>query len=183
MGTLLSIHRDVLKRINKNYLDEHDRILLAWSVGIKSRLNIHFIAKYSICCEGYYPNIVLWALENDGPFDNFIMTSLAEFGRLDIMKLLYEKDRNHSLSVWTGAYAAMNGHIHVLKWLRDVGFNFRTLEVEHAAGHGQIETLKWLKENKYPINRRTFGVAAIKGQTKVLKWMIENKCIGWEDYV
>ena len=50
----------------------------------------------------------------------------------------------------------------------------------YAAMHGHLEVLKWLRDNDCPLNLRTSSCAAEGGHLDVLKWLRDNGC-PWDD--
>ena len=50
----------------------------------------------------------------------------------------------------TSVYAAENGHLEVLKWLRENGCPWNEWTCKNAAGNGHLEILKWARENGCP---------------------------------
>ena len=48
---------------------------------------------------------------------------------------------------WAYAYAAENGHLHVLKWARENGCEWDSWAYAHAAENGHLHVLKWVREN------------------------------------
>ena len=45
-----------------------------------------------------------------------------------------------------------------------------------AAGEGQLEILKWLRENDFPWDEETCAAAALNGHLEVMQWMRANGC-------
>ena len=79
-------------------------------------------------------------------------------------------------SIWTCANAAKNGHLEVLKWLRENGCPWDDWTCLYAAEYGHLEVLKWVRENGCPWDEDTCALAAWNGHLEVLKWARENGC-------
>ena len=56
----------------------------------------------------------------------------------------------------------LNGHLEVLKWLRENGCPWDMLTYSNAAKNGHLYVLKWLKENGCPWDEMTCAYAAFK---------------------
>ncbi len=56
---------------------------------------------------------------------------------------------------WTFAFAARNGNLENMKWLKENGFHNDTWTFGWAAENGNLENMKWLKENGLPYNEET----------------------------
>ena len=79
-------------------------------------------------------------------------------------------------SEWTCAYAAMNGHLNVLKWAKKNKCPWDEDTCALAAWNGHLEVLKWARENGCPWNWLTCASAAQNDHLEVLKWARENRC-------
>jgi hypothetical protein len=103
-------------------------------------------------------------------------------GRVDILEIMslyltdniVKKNINEAF-IW----AAENGHLHVLKWLKNKYITdekpktYQNSAFIEAAKNGHLHVLKWLKKNfkkKFDINS-TFVLAADHGHLEVLKWL------------
>jgi hypothetical protein len=109
---------------------------------------------------------------------------------------------------WTCAYAALNGHLEVLKWARLNGCPWDEMDVcicsgkwtsggipvgtfengcpwdeetcSYAAKNGHLEVLKWARLNGCPWDEWTCASAAENGHLEVLKWSRLNGC-PWDE--
>lgn len=147
MGNLLSIHKDILRKIFREHLEKNDRFMLLWSIGVKMNLT---------------PRLI---------------NSASKKGHLNILKWLkaincYYDIENPSCSMHAAAY----GHIEVLTWFKENGYKWDAGVCKYAAKNGQFETLKWLKENNCPWNSSVCDMAAANGHLDILKWLKENNC-------
>ena len=50
----------------------------------------------------------------------------------------------------TCVYAAVNGHLEILKWARENGCPWDKCTCTYAASNGHLEVLKWARENGCP---------------------------------
>lgn len=69
------------------------------------------------------------------------------------------------------AYAARNGHVHILEYIRDGEYTIETEAAEEAAGHGHLHVLEWLAKNDYPFSRTAYMRALHNGRIPVLDWL------------
>ena len=53
---------------------------------------------------------------------------------------------------YTCSFAALNGHLEVLKWARENACPWDSYTCSYAVANGQLEVLKWLEENNCPCN-------------------------------
>ena len=94
-------------------------------------------------------------------------------GKLDILK--YAVENNFKLNVFVSDNAAINGHIHILKWLhKKCPWDEHT--INYAASNGHNSAVEFLYSKKCPINKRTFGIAAANGNFELMEWLYKNKC-------
>ena len=72
-------------------------------------------------------------------------------------------------------YAAQNGHLHTLQWLRarDPPCLWHEWTCEGAAANGHLEVLKWLRSQELPCpwGEITCRGAAANGHLEVLQWL------------
>lgn len=79
-------------------------------------------------------------------------------------------------------YAAMNGHLHILKWFTENGGNLDGHICSIAAQYGNIEILIWARDNgcDWRVNKIFSEFicpsAANSGHLHILKWLKENDC-------
>lgn len=67
---------------------------------------------------------------------------------------------------------AMNGQLHIIKWLRESGWKFGPKTFAYAAGSGQLETLEYLGGLGIRPRDATAGdYAATRGHLEVIKWL------------
>ena len=134
LGTVsfLNLHllpKDVRKLIYAK-LDIHDIELVLCTHGSKEPvLNVDF----SCYCAGKgYLDLLIWAIGNGCPWDEYACT-----------------------------YAAMKGHLEVLKWFRANGSRCNEKAFIAVAGGGHLEVVKWLVDNHRPWVKYTCRNVAI----------------------
>ena len=81
------------------------------------------------------------------------------------------------ITLFPGSFSPFtNGHLHILKWLRENGCPWNKSTCSWAAKNGHFETLKWLRANGCRWDKRTCIFAAQNGHFEILKWAIKNGC-------
>lgn len=98
------------------------------------------------------------------------------YGRLDIVKLLQQKNRKFETDAMD--CAAGNGRLEVLIWLKEnfPDFGCSPITVDFVAYLGYIKILIWLKENYPEISCTTNAIswASQEGRLDILVWLKEN---------
>ena len=114
-----------------------------------------------------------WVIRDFGLTPTDLWCSVAaENGHLDVLKWLREEnDPPCPWSEMTCAYAAQNGHLESLKWLRSEGCPWDEWACKEAAANGDLESLKWLRSEGCPWDEWTCAYAARGGHLEVLKWL------------
>ena len=105
---------------------------------------------------------------------NSLCTWAAEEGQLEILKWLRAND--FPRSVRTCAYAAKGGHLEVLHWARANGCPWSVRTCAYAAWGGHLEVLQWAHANGCPWSHWTCTNAAEGGHLEVLQWARANGC-------
>ncbi len=137
-------------------------------------------------------DILKWSQSNNYDIDVYkVMPIAAQNGQLEILKWLinYKNDISSDASDNTTLEcldsslgfnicnnAASNGHIKILKWAKENGYEWSTYTCSGAASNGQFETLKWLRKNGCPWDTCSCIGAARNGHLKILKWLRKNDC-------
>lgn len=148
MGNLLDIHKDILRKILRDYLNKADRILLLRAGGIKLPLHEDVI---NIAAENGHIDILKWLKENKCPWTDQVCAYAAANNHLVVLKWLAEN--NCPWNVWAYAWAAENGHLKVLKFLKEKGcpWSYYSWWISaHSVRVRDPEVLLWLKENDFP---------------------------------
>ncbi len=104
--------------------------------------------------------------------DITLANEYAKEGKLFELKILFK--RNIFPNSFGAIWAAENGHVNVLKWMKENNLysKFPTqYEANKAAGNGHVEVLKWMKENNLPIpDQNGANWAARRHRFEVLNW-------------
>jgi len=106
--------------------------------------------------------------------DGNVCSYAALNGHLEIIKWAYE--RKCRLNKYVCLNAAKNGHIEVLKWACEKGCKIDNEVCINAAKNGHLEILKWAYEKGCKIDIGVYNYAKINGHLKILKWFNENVC-------
>jgi len=73
-------------------------------------------------------------------------------------------------------WAAVGGHMDVLKWLHSTGSRMDETTCAGAAGGGNLEVLRWAREQGCQWDRLTCAFALIFGHVEVLRWARGHDC-------
>ena len=71
-------------------------------------------------------------------------------------------------------WAARNGHLETLKWIRANGGEWTHWAADYAAENGHLETLKWIRTNGGEWTSDAADWAARNGHLETLKWIRAN---------
>lgn len=124
--------------------------------------------------ENYLSHIIHCNMDDD--YDktlNFL--DAAWEGNLEEMKtLLTQGAYLHPVSI---QYAASNGHLEVMKWLKEQGCPCTDEKVLVQAGyHGNLDNLKWLIEQGCVLTIKVARAICRSCELENIKWMIEQGC-------
>ena len=96
------------------------------------------------------------------------------FGNLGALQPMHQRgdldDDFNSLCTW----AAEEGQLEILKWLRANDFPWSVRTCAYAAEGGHLEVLQWARANGCPWNRDTLIEARAGVHPEVLNWAIAN---------
>lgn len=126
-----------------------------------------------------FPERVEWARNQAGwpsHFDNVITIVAARHGHLNTLESEFLRDLQNGCPFNSEIFpaAAEGGHLHVLKWAREKGFQWDTRTCAAAARGGHLEVIKWALENGCIYSRKILWEAAGEGHLEVLKWAWSN---------
>ena len=74
------------------------------------------------------------------------------------------------------ADVAWEGHMEIVKYLRQLGISWDEDTCAHAAVSGYLELLKWARLKKCPWNEDTCSLTALNEHLELLKWARANQC-------
>jgi len=120
--------------------------------------------------------MVKYCVANECPVDERACAFAAENGHLECLKYLREEVK----APWdksTATFAAQNGHLHILEYLVERKFyEYDTIACSDAASNGHLHCLKFLHETaKAPWDSTTATFAAQKGHLHILEYLVERK--------
>jgi hypothetical protein len=121
--------------------------------------------------------MVKYCVANECFIDRKACENAAENGHLEVLKYLREEAK----VPWdsdTASCAAGNGHLHILEYLVERKFDqYSTRVCWKAAGNGHLDCLKYLHETaKAPWNSEAVRVAHENNQPECLQYLLDNDC-------
>ena len=99
---------------------------------------------------------------------------LAENGYLNLMKILNKKV---TIDILRLEFAALGGHLDVLKWARENNCEWSKAVCANAALGGHLDILVWARENGCHWNSTVCAYAAKNGHLTILIWALLNNCL------
>lgn len=105
----------------------------------------------------------------------------TKFGYIPFIQTYTESNKHYLFEHIICEDAATYGHLHVIKWARNIGISWDEWTCTAAAKQGDLDTLKWARENGCPWDEWTCAKAAFNGHLEVLKWARENGC-PWDEW-
>lgn len=200
MGTLLSIHRDIIRLIYSKYLEQYDREFLLRSVGIfiledDDLVNLVLInghvnrAKYllverggvlrynacSIAAKGGHIDMLRYLRYKGYNWCNDTCSRAAEYGHIETLRWL--KEEGCRFDSWVHLKAAENGHLDIIKYIGLENINDVTELSCFAAQGGHIEILEWLENNNVLVFNGVLFSAAVKSKKiETMDWLLKKNC-------
>ena len=105
--------------------------------------------------------------------DPHICSSIAETGRLEVLKFLHE--RNIPWDKWTCNSSACSGHLNCLRFAHENGCEWdNELTCYYAARNGHLDCLKYAIENGCPYNDKTINAAIGGGHYNCFEYIIDR---------
>ena len=98
----------------------------------------------------------------------------AKNGNLDILKWLKRNGCPWNEDTFTAA--ATHGNLENMKWLKKNGCHWKENTFYGAVENGNIENMAWLKENNCPCKGTTFYLAVKGGNIETINWLKDNGC-------
>lgn len=116
---------------------------------------------------------------NDVPITSYELETCCERGRLDLLKECMKRciNTDNALGALCIPFAAKNGDIEMIKYLRSHVCPWDELATRCAVESGEYETLEWLIMNDCPHDSSLIETAVENGNWKILIWAVRNKCI------
>ncbi|CAL6331594.1 unnamed protein product [Bathycoccus prasinos] len=121
--------------------------------------------------------MVKYCIANECPIDEMACAYAALNGHLEVLKYLREEVE----APWdsgTAAWAAANGHLHILEYLVERKYDqFNTSACINTAMNGYLDCLKYLHETaKAPWGYWSVYRAHENNQTECLQYLLDNNC-------
>ncbi len=121
--------------------------------------------------------MVKYCVANECPIDVSACACAAENGHLEVLKYLREEAK----APWdwkTASWAAESGHLHILEYLVERKYDEFTEEAcLWAAKYGHLDCLKYLHETaKAPWDCEAVRVAHLYKHTECLQYLLDNNC-------
>ena len=121
--------------------------------------------------------MVKYCVANECPNDEWACAFAAENGHLECLKYLREEVK----APWTcgtASMAALNGHLHILEYLVERKYDqYNEFSCSNAAGNGHLDCLKYLHETaKAPWNSWAVRYAHAKNHLECVQYLLDNNC-------
>jgi len=121
--------------------------------------------------------MIKYCVANECPINEWTCAWAAQNGHLECLKYLREEVK----APWgwlTAAWAAQNGHLHILEYLVERKFDqFNTYVCFVAVENGHLDCLKYLHETaKAPWDSRAVFWAHKNNNLKCLQYLLDNDC-------
>jgi len=121
--------------------------------------------------------MVKYCIANECPIDESACAFAASNGHLEVLKYLREEGK----APWdsrTAAWAAENGHLHILEYLVERKYDKYNEDVcVCAAEYGHLDCLKYLHETaKAPWDEKAVREAQENNHTDCVQYLLDNDC-------
>jgi len=175
--------RDVRKLIYA-MLDEGDRIAIQMAHNRNWFCPSWLDAFSRHCAKNGYIDLCEWAILKGYAMYNHMDVEAAIYGKLDILIWLESKGRSLN-DIPIVANAAENGHLHVLRWMKENNYTIGSNICHYAAKGGHLNVIEWATEHCFDGggigDYQTQAAAAKYGHLHILKW-IHNRAISISVY-
>ncbi|OQR90251.1 hypothetical protein THRCLA_09393, partial [Thraustotheca clavata] len=158
-------HLNILKFINEEYQD----------IPIPA-------GSYHEAAENGHVNVLKWLpwnfVKNDENGPSCLMDSAAKNGHIKVAEFLEKINAVESMKAMD--YAAEGGHLEMLKWLHERGYqSISTDAMNWAANCGHLEVIKYLHEHREEgCTTDAADFAAENAFLDILKWLFTNRSEG-----
>ena len=121
--------------------------------------------------------MVKYCVANECPIGTMACECAAENGHLEVLKYLREEVKAPCDSV-TAAWAALKGHLHILEHLVERKYDkYSGIACTFAAENGHLDCLKYLHETaKAPWNEYAVRRVGEIKQPECLQYLLDNNC-------
>ncbi|CAL6393973.1 unnamed protein product [Bathycoccus prasinos] len=121
--------------------------------------------------------MIKYCVANECPINEWTCANAAKNGHLEVLKYLREEVKAPWDSV-TAEWAAENGHLHILEYLFERKYDKYNVDAcELAAREGHLDCLKYLHETaKAPWDYRAVRDAHENKHPECLQYLLDNNC-------
>ena len=121
--------------------------------------------------------MVKYCVANECPIDEFACACAAENGHLEVLKYLREEAKA-PWDLGTAIRAAQNGHLHILEYLVERKYDqYSEWACNWAAKYGHLNCLKYLRETaKAPWDYWAVRKAHENKHPECLQYLLDNNC-------
>ena len=109
--------------------------------------------------KGGHIEVIKWAIAEGCQYAEETHAAAASSGNLEVLQYL-DGIFCRASGTKSCAAAALNGHLHVLKWMHEVIYVWDELTSANAAAGGHLEVLLWLRANGCPSDEKELDAAA-----------------------
>ncbi|CAL6342800.1 unnamed protein product [Bathycoccus prasinos] len=168
--------------------EEMDETYFCPRVAFTNKLELLKWAREEKQCEWDYRTIQVAALQgnlemvkycvaNECPIDTYACADAAKNGHLEVLKYLREEAKA-PWNFYTAAWAAENGHLHILEYLVERKYDqYNELACVWAAESGHLDCLKYLRETaKAPWDSKAVRRAHEYNHPECLQYLLDNNC-------
>ena len=168
--------------------EEMDETYFCWKVAKTNKLELLKWIREEKECEWEQDTIytaagqgnlemVKYCVANECPIDTYACAFAAKDGHLECLKYLREEVKAPWDSV-TAYFAAESGHLHILEYLVERKYDqYHEWACELVAKFGYLDCLKYLHETaKWPWNYLAVREAHKKNQTECVQYLLDNNC-------
>ncbi len=107
------------------------------------------------------------------PDTEYICWNGATHGHISVLEFC--KNKGYNINFYVCENAAAAGHIHILEWYIKNGYEWSENSSTHAAYYGHLNVIKWIIESGFNLDPETLNRAAHAGNLDIIKWLIQNK--------
>jgi hypothetical protein len=121
--------------------------------------------------------MVKYCVANECPIGTYACAHAAQNGHLEVLKYVREEVK----ATWdsrTASFAAAKGHLHILEYLVERKYDQYSVYVcAYAAENGHFDCLKYLRETaKAPWDRMAVYFAHEYSRPECLQYLLDNNC-------
>ena len=165
-----------------------NEIIFCWRVAQTNKLELLKWAREEKKCEwdgstinaaAYHGNMemVKYCVANECSIHIHACAFAALKGHLEVLKYLRE-EAEAPWDWYTATWAAQNGHLHILEYLVERKYDkYDEYVCKSAAENGHLDCLKYLHETaKAPWNSQAVRAAHAKNQIDCVQYLLDNNC-------